>query len=458
MKRFLAVAIVAMFIFCSPLVVEADASKRITICQSGCDYQNIEEIIAGDVSWVQQVSDLTIWYGAGEWELPFDILYRIPVDKLTIEGEENEQTRFRGGADLSYVEDSYTDLVLKNIVVEGDLKLYGFTNVTFQNVVFVGGSVSFQGMFVPSVPYNVTLENTTFRNLNSEYGSSVPLFISNDQVWALNFKAHNITVENSKVDNILMFGFLYSSAPVTMEIDGIFLNNVTYQTGALFYYRSQKDANHHIRIKNVDFSNSQNCSVISTNFNLDPSANSFTKIPARPLSFTDQYQDHYIVFQNSKLNCVETKKGDAGTIYGDTDPIYIEKSNIWTMYPTRGKNVIEENAKIFYEIEEIRSITMKPGETDQVEDIFKTYPEVAKKLTFTSSDSSIAEIKDGKVLSKKEGVATLTAKPNEFETFILKVEVIGNPVTASMQIMIIMLMVVVILATTLVVVYKKKKN
>ncbi len=430
MKKKLGLLIILLGILSLPVMVQAEENSVVmTICESGCEYQNLDQVYDALYSLDPdgtKITDLTLQFGEGHYD---GSIYFEGIEKLTVKGAGVGKTMLEA-AQIKLMSEQGT-FSIEDVAIDFKLRQYN-SNYPLS----LSGS-------------NINLVNVQFMNIQQlprdDFGY-ISLRLSSNAV--VNIK--DVSIIDSDVSYLFELNMDNSENMSTVDIDGLTTKNTTYQEGIRFANNSDTTMKNKVAVTNADLSASQSCSIVNGAdiFLLD--SRDVGSILGTPLGFPLTYGDNFISVTNSKLNCVKN-------LTNSKMPIYVDKSNTWTKYPEKGNNIIEQgSAKVIYEIEEVRSITTKPGEVNQVEDIFRTYPEIAKTLTFTSSDSSIAEIKDGKVLSNKEGVATLTAKPNEFEIFILKVEVIGNPVTTSMQMMIIMLMVVVILATTLVTVYKKK--
>lgn len=424
MKKKICLLIILLAALIMPKTVQAEETVTLTVCQDGCDYKTITE--AAQSRTTPQDASLTL--ELKEESYTGEHSDYMPPEYIVI--------------DIPNYNDSYQN-IWQSITIKGAgidktiINSYFFISntptITVENLTINQGAASFA-------------EYTTL-NLKNLKLNQVPYAEERVQNPGLYLYAYQPTttinldhleVTNSTVDNLIHLLINKNSTKLIADFKNITTENTQYQQGIYFEYNHQPKLN--ITIDNADIAASKACSLVTAFYN-EP----------QPASFSEQYGDNYIALKNSKISCITNASIS-------TTPIYADKTNTWTVYPQKGKNIIEEGAKINYEIEQLKSITMKPEDRKKLTDIFTTYPDIIKKLAFHSSDDSIAEIKDGKIFSKKEGIATLTATDGDNIRFILKVEVIGNPVTASMQMMIIMLIVIVILATTLVIIYKKQKN
>lgn len=82
--------------------------------------------------------------------------------------------------------------------------------------------------------------------------------------------------------------------------------------------------------------------------------------------------------------------------------------------------------------------------------------ELSNDIIWTSNDSSIAILENGKILGLKEGVTTITGISKDGTTYEIEVTVINNPTTMSSIYITIGILLILMLGTTIYLYYKKK--
>lgn len=133
-------------------------------------------------------------------------------------------------------------------------------------------------------------------------------------------------------------------------------------------------------------------------------------------------------------------------------------------------NISTENAKLIgdgtennpYILEEVENnhykgkITIAEGSSVDDNMAFAEEIELSNDIIWTSNDSSIAILENGKILGLKEGVTTITGISKDGTTYEIEVTVINNPTTMSSIYITIGILLILMLGTTIYLYYKKK--
>ena len=133
-------------------------------------------------------------------------------------------------------------------------------------------------------------------------------------------------------------------------------------------------------------------------------------------------------------------------------------------------NISTENAKLIgdgtennpYILEEVENnhykgkITIAEGSSVDDNMAFAEEIELSNDIIWTSNDSSIAILENGKILGLKEGVTTITGINKDGTTYEIEVTVINNPTTMSSIYITIGILLILMLGTTIYLYYKKK--
>ena len=452
MKRQLLLIIFLSIIFFIPEGVEAETT--VTMCKSGCDYTNFDEIVNAYTSQTLTDKELIIEVGEGEYDANnkdfISNLYKRRVSSIKIKGVSKEKTIIKNHCSEYTTYDGYS-LSFENVSIESlffDTRSINSINLENVNITFsLDNSYS-----IPDESYLIRIYNLKYVLINN-----VNVDISNYNE-TLKLNCLYIYSENNYINNLtinsnyhLNKGLFIDNTKKTV-INGLTVNNSEI---GLYVHREKEvynDIDSSVKIDNSDLSNNT-CS----SFNVFDNNKEVNLLPIA--NRTNKY--YQVVFNSgNKLNCAVASGTDTNT--------FVSGDNTWSKTPNS------------YTYDEINYDNL----TDTTQNVNKGTVDVGKKykgtvtievgssvdgvtafleeldlngVTWTVKDESISKIENGKILGIKEGITTITGVSSDgLTTYEIEVNVIKNPVTNSSIYVIIGLIIIVMLGTIVSIYYKKK--
>ena len=441
MKKLFLITVVFLGIFFLPKNVYAKTT--ITVCNSGCDYSNFEEVRYAYMDGILTDKELVVELGEGSYE--YNDLYRY-INSLTINGVSKDNVILDLSDGNSF---NLQELILKNISIKND------------NASNFGEQLS---------GTKIVLDNVVISVYN----------YTNDSVLGLELSSNNINIKdvvlNNNLNSINGNHALYISGSNSVNIDGLTVNTINGKTS----YGLTLDNIGNASLNNLKINNSfvgiyvhrlikynVNSSVIVNNSDLSNTTCSCfnvldnNKLIVAPVSFINN-KNYQVVFKdNNKLNCA-VASGYGTNTYISSNNVFSNSLNNYTDDEINYDNLTDTIQNINNGSVDIVSkykgvITVEQGSSSLVESAFDDDVDLSSNITWTSSDSAVAVIDTNEIIGIKEGRTIITGVSddglNEYE---IDVTVIKNPATNSAIYITIGVCFILIFGTITYVVYTKR--
>lgn len=455
MKKSFLITILLLGIFLMPKDVYAKTT--LSVCNSGCDYSNFEEIYNDYRNNTLTDKDLTIEVGDGEYYVG-DYLDSISDSydvSITIKGASRENTKLYGL-------ESYKDMVnfnIENLTIIYDMiviHLVG-TNISLKNVnidfVSEEDIIGYPDIGLYAIN-SVNIEDVVINNYLTSSDEPI-LYIYNYDL-AYGYGTNNLTVN---IDNLTInnnggkseYGLVLDSVKEA-NINNLTVNNT--EVGLYVHRDTYFDADSSVIVNNSNLLNTT-CSsfnILDDEYVLYPLPGAFINNKNYQLIFQD----------NNSLNCAVASGNDTNT--------YISSNNIWKSEPNSYTYDEIDYDNLTNSLQNVNNgtvdlvkkykgtITIEQGGNSLIEDAFDGIT-IPNDVKWTSKDESISIIDIKDILGLKEGNTIITGISNDgLIEYEIDVTVIKNPVTNSSIYIISGILLIVILSTITYLIYKKYKN
>ena len=213
MKKLFLITVVFLGIFFLPKNVYAKTT--ITVCNSGCDYSNFEEVEYAYMDGNLTDKELIVELGEGSYE--YNDLYRY-INSLTINGVSKKNTV------LQMVNSNLDNLVLNNMSVVDNYGSISFNNknVTLKNIIINFSDIEekWTNLSLMNI-FNINLENVTVNN-NDSYSAlgstNVYIYFNHEYTGDSNVNINGLTINNK---NKVSYGLVLD------EVANANINNLT---------------------------------------------------------------------------------------------------------------------------------------------------------------------------------------------------------------------------------------
>ena len=444
MKRLFLITVVFLGIFFLPKNVYAKTT--ITVCNSGCDYSNFEEVRYAYMDGILTDKELVVELGEGSYE--YNDLYRY-INSLTINGVSKENTV------LQMVGSNLDNLVLNNMSVVDKYGVISFDNktITLKDVIINSSvleldksSIIFYGNENINIE-NVILNSNGVESDNiSRDNANIYISINTMHSTKINANINGLTINNK---NKVRYGLILDET-ANANINNLTVNNT--DVGLYVHRNPDYSFQSLVIVNNSDLSNNT-CSSFNV---LDD--NEFGYI----LLSNINNKNYQVVFKdNNKLNCAVASGYDTNT--------YISSNNIFSsnFYNYTGEEIDYDNltdtiqninkgrVDVISKYEGV--ITIEQGSSSLLKAAFDDNTPLSSKITWSSEDGAIATIEDDKILGIKEGKTTITGISDDLlSEYEIDVTVIRNPVTSSAIYITLGICLILILGSITYIVYTKR--
>ena len=441
MKKLFLITVVFLGIFFLPKNVYAKTT--ITVCNSGCDYSNFEEVEYAYMDGNLTDKELIVELGEGSYE--YNDLYRY-INSLTINGVSKENTV------LQMVNSNLDNLVLNNMSVVDNYGSISFNNknVTLKNIIINFSDIEekWTNLSLMNI-FNINLENVTVNN-NDSYSAlgstNVYIYFNHEYTGDSNVNINGLTINNK---NKVSYGLVLDEV-ANANINNLTVNNTN--VGLYVHRHNDYPLQSSVIVNNSNLSNNT-CSSFNV---LDD--NHFDYIPMSNIN----NKNYQLSFRNNnKLNCA-VASGYGTNTYISSNNVFSNNLNNYTYDEINYDNLTDTIQNINNGSVDIVSkykgvITVEQGSSSLVESAFDDDVDLSSNITWTSSDSAIAVIDTNEIIGIKEGRTIITGVSddglNEYE---IDVTVIKNPATNSVIYITIGVCFILILGTITYVVYTKR--
>ena len=441
MKKLFLITVVFLGIFFLPKNVYAKTT--ITVCNSGCDYSNFEEVRYAYMDGNLTDKELIVELGEGSYE--YNDLYRY-INSLTINGVSKENTV------LQMVNSNLDNLVLNNMSVVDNYGSISFNNknVTLKNIIINFSDIEekWTNLSLMNI-FNINLENVTVNN-NDSYSAlgstNVYIYFNHEYTGDSNVNINGLTINNK---NKVSYGLVLDEV-ANANINNLTVNNTN--VGLYVHRHNDYPLQSSVIVNNSNLSNNT-CSSFNV---LDD--NHFDYIPMSNIN----NKNYQLSFRNNnKLNCA-VASGYGTNTYISSNNVFSNNLNNYTYDEINYDNLTDTIQNINNGSVDIVSkykgvITVEQGSSSLVESAFDDDVDLSSNITWTSSDSAIAVIDTNEIIGIKEGRTIITGVSddglNEYE---IDVTVIKNPATNSAIYITIGVCFILIFGTITYVVYTKR--
>ena len=441
MKKLFLITVVFLGIFFLPKNVYAKTT--ITVCNSGCDYSNFEEV---EYAYMDgNLTDKELIVELRECSYEYNDLYRY-INSLTINGVSKENTV------LQMVNSNLDNLVLNNMSVVDNYGSISFNNknVTLKNIIINFSDIEekWTNLSLMNI-FNINLENVTVNN-NDSYSAlgstNVYIYFNHEYTGDSNVNINGLTINNK---NKVSYGLVLDEV-ANANINNLTVNNTN--VGLYVHRHNDYPLQSSVIVNNSNLSNNT-CSSFNV---LDD--NHFDYIPMSNIN----NKNYQLSFRNNnKLNCA-VASGYGTNTYISSNNVFSNNLNNYTYDEINYDNLTDTIQNINNGSVDIVSkykgvITVEQGSSSLVESAFDDDVDLSSNITWTSSDSAIAVIDTNEIIGIKEGRTIITGVSddglNEYE---IDVTVIKNPATNSVIYITIGVCFILILGTITYVVYTKR--
>ena len=441
MKKLFLITVVFLGIFFLPKNVYAKTT--ITVCNSGCDYSNFEEVEYAYMDGNLTDKELIVELGEGSYE--YNDLYRY-INSLTINGVSKENTV------LQMVNSNLDNLVLNNMSVVDNYGSISFNNknVTLKNIIINFSDIEekWTNLSLMNI-FNINLENVTVNN-NDSYSAlgstNVYIYFNHEYTGDSNVNINGLTINNK---NKVSYGLVLDEV-ANANINNLTVNNTN--VGLYVHRHNDYPLQSSVIVNNSNLSNNT-CSSFNV---LDD--NHFDYIPMSNIN----NKNYQLSFRNNnKLNCA-VASGYGTNTYISSNNVFSNNLNNYTYDEINYDNLTDTIQNINNGSVDIVSkykgvITVEQGSSSLVESAFDDDVDLSSNITWTSSDSAIAVIDTNEIIGIKEGRTIITGVSDEgLNEYEIDVTVIKNPATNSVIYITIGVCFILILGTITYVVYTKR--
>ena len=469
-KHLLVMLLFIGIIFFIPEGVEAETT--VTVCNSGCDYADFDEIANAYYSQTLTDEDLIVKLGEGEYSdnslirsymfnslqiigvskektmLNNAIIYstynisRIDIENLTINHASNETIAIK----------SVDNLILKNINININESLV--EEFFDYRLIFVENSI------------NTMIENVTINNNTDD--KSLPDFNYYQQnaqdYLGMYLKSRDLTINNLNIND--NGGIPLNKGLVLDNVGNATINNLTVNNSVVGLYVHRNEDN--IVNSNIEVNNSNLVNNTCSSFNIldDYSFGGIlvTNKDKGLIAYNLPYflkKNYQVVFNSgNKLNCAVASGTDTNTFVSG-DNVWSKTPNSYTYDEINYDNLTDTTQNVNKGTVDVGkkykgTVTIEVGSS--VDDVTAFLEKLdLSGVTWTSKDESISKIDNGKILGIKEGTTTITGVSSDgLTTYEIEVNVIKNPVTNSSVYIGIGIVLILLLGTALYTVYRIK--
>lgn len=455
MKKSFLITILLLGIFL--ITKDVYAKTKLSVCKSGCDYSNFEEIYNDYINNILTDKDLTIEVGEGEY---YDKNYLDNISdsydvSITIKGASRENTKLYG---LSF--DNSMMLGIENLSIINDymnLTLLIGTNISLKNVnidfVCEEDIIGYPDIGLYAIN-SVNIEDVVINNYLTSSDETILYIYNYDLAYGSDTNNLTVNIDNLTINNNggkSEYGLVLDSVNEA-NINNLTVNNT--EVGLYVHRDTYFDADSSVIVNN---SNLLNTTCSSFNI-LD---NKYVLYPL-PGAFINN-KNYQLIFQdNNSLNCAVASGNDTNT--------YISFNNIWKSEPNSYTYDEIDYDNLTNSLQNVNNgtvdlvkkykgtITIEQGGNSPIEDAFDGIT-IPNDVKWTSKDESISIIDIKDILGLKEGNTIITGISNDgLIEYEIDVTVIKNPVTNSSIYIISGILLIVILSTITYLIYKKYKN
>ena len=392
MKKLFLITVVFLGIFFLPKNVYAKTT--ITVCNSGCDYSNFEEVRYAYMDGNLTDKELIVELGEGSYE--YNDLYRY-INSLTINGVSKENTV------LQMVNSNLDNLVLNNMSVVDNYVSISFNNknVTLKNIIINFSDIEekWTNLSLMNI-FNINLENVTVNN-NDSYSAlgstNVYIYFNHEYTGDSNVNINGLTINNK---NKVSYGLVLDEV-ANANINNLTVNNTN--VGLYVHRHNDYPLQSSVIVNNSNLSNNT-CSSFNV---LDD--NHFDYIPMSNIN----NKNYQLSFRNNnKLNCA-VASGYGTNTYISSNNVFSNNLNNYTYDEINYDNLTDTIQNINNGSVDIVSkykgvITVEQGSSSLVESAFDDDVDLSSNITWTSSDSVIAVIDTNEIIGIKEGRTIIT--------------------------------------------------
>ena len=392
MKKLFLITVVFLGIFFLPKNVYAKTT--ITVCNSGCDYSNFEEVRYAYMDGNLTDKELIVELGEGSYE--YNDLYRY-INSLTINGVSKENTV------LQMVNSILDNLVLNNMSVVDNYVSISFNNknVTLKNIIINFSDIEekWTNLSLMNI-FNINLENVTVNN-NDSYSAlgstNVYIYFNHEYTGDSNVNINGLTINNK---NKVSYGLVLDEV-ANANINNLTVNNTN--VGLYVHRHNDYPLQSSVIVNNSNLSNNT-CSSFNV---LDD--NHFDYIPMSNIN----NKNYQLSFRNNnKLNCA-VASGYGTNTYISSNNVFSNNLNNYTYDEINYDNLTDTIQNINNGSVDIVSkykgvITVEQGSSSLVESAFDDDVDLSSNITWTSSDSVIAVIDTNEIIGIKEGRTIIT--------------------------------------------------
>ena len=458
-KKYVLLIVFIGIIFFIPSNVKAETT--VTMCKSGCDYTNFDEVI-NDIGTNILDNDLTIEVRDGEYDANNKdfIAGLLPsrINSLTIKGVSKEKTELVN-CNLSLSINDKLKLAFEDISIEtSDFGYGGISNVILKNVnMLTSPSIVNQKrngyVYVIREAENIVLDNVTF-DINNQNNES--------EISGLFLRATNVDINNLTINS----NYHLNKGLSIDNTENATINNLTVNNSEIGLYVHRK------------INDNINSSVTVNNSNLlDNTCSSFNILDDNDeikigVMLNDKYliaynlpyslkKNYQVVFNSgNKLNCAVASGTDTNTFISG-DNVWSKTPNSYTYDEINYDNLTDTTQNVNKGTVDVGkkykgTVTIEVGSS--VDDVTAFLEKLdLSGVTWTVKDESISKIENGKILGIKEGTTTITGVSSDgLTTYEIEVNVIKNPTTSSIMYVGIGVILILVLGTILYIVYRIK--
>ena len=467
MKRTLIILVLGIFLIIPDNV---EAATTVTVCHSGCDYNNFESLYNDYENNILSEADLTVEVGEGEYNDAYYLerLRNYGNNSLTVKGISKEETKFvdfgfYGREDFISFENIsfYINVPQAFLLIKDNIEL---NNIDIYYDYTIDYNAGEQILYLQE-PSSVVINNVTI-NSNIKIDDSISdirlfdcVYIGSNISNSTNVKIDNLTINNN--------GSMFKKGLILDSVKNASINNLTVNNSeiGLYVHRYDFDSIE----SSVEVNNSNLLNNTCSTFNVldknilsmgDPTDNDNFNLEPSLLPFTNNKNYQVVFNKNNLLNCAVASGSDTNT--------YISGENTWEEEPISYTYDEIDYDNLTNTVQNVNNGTVdivrnyKGTATIDVGSSVDDVTAFTEKLdlsgvTWTSNDESIARIENGKILGIKEGTTTITGVSNDgLTTYEIVVNVIKNPVTNSMIYVGIGIILILVLGTALYTVYRIK--
>ena len=454
MKKSFLITILLLGIFFMPKDVYAKTT--LSVCNSGCDYSNFEEIYNDYRNNTLTDKDLTIEVGEGEY---YDKNYLDSISdsydvSVTIKRASRENTKLYG---INFDNSMMLGIENLSIIDEMNLTLLIGTNISLKNVnidfVSEEDFIGYPDIGLYAIN-NVNIEDVVINNYLTSSDEPILYIYNYDLAYGSDTNNLTVNIDNLTINNNggkSEYGLVLDSVNEA-NINNLTVNNT--EVGLYVHRDTYFDADSSVIVNN---SNLLNTTCSSFNI-LD---NKYVLYPL-PGAFINN-KNYQLIFQdNNSLNCAVASGNNTNT--------YISSNNIWKSEPNSYTYDEIDYDNLTNSLQNVNNgtvdlvkkykgtITIEQGGNSPIEDAFDGIT-IPNDVKWTSKDESISIIDIKDILGLKEGNTIITGISNDgLIEYEIDVTVIKNPVTNSSIYIISGILLIVILSTITYLIYKKYKN